>query len=104
MTRFTGPAKRAQTFDPPRQRVANLLERYPSITESEAQQVVRFLKTGRHLDVGILTADERLRGNLDRFMEEHQSHFRLKWQEVAIAIVVLAAIVAAFWLATLALT
>jgi hypothetical protein len=81
-----------------RERVADLLSRYPKITEDESAEVLTFLRTGRHLDVGLLTSDERLKPNLDAFMEDHKSHFQVKWTEAALVIAGIAALIAIFWL------
>lgn len=65
-----------------RQHASDLIARYPSITADETQDLITFLKTGRHLDVGMVTGDEALKPKLDAFMEEHKSHFRLTWTEI----------------------
>ncbi|MFL6776251.1 MAG: hypothetical protein ACJ8FN_07620 [Sphingomicrobium sp.] len=61
--------------------VADLLSRYPRVSDNEAGQILAFLRRGRHLDVGLLTSNDRLRPKLDAFMHDHKSHFRLKWSE-----------------------
>lgn len=81
-----------------RERVATLLSRYPGITEDESAEVLTFLRTGRHLDVGLLTADERLKPNLDAFMADHKSHFQVKWTEATLVIAGIAALIAILWL------
>ena len=35
----------------------------------------RFHEEGRHLEIGLLTSDEKLRPNLDAFMKDHQKAF-----------------------------
>ena len=75
-----------------------LLSRYPGITEDESAEILTFLRTGRHLDVGLLTADERLKPNLDAFMADHKSHFQVKWTEAALVIAGIAALIAILWL------
>jgi hypothetical protein len=81
-----------------RGRVASLLSRYPKVTDDEAKEIVDFLRTGRHLDVGLLTSDETLKPNLDAFMEDHKSHFRVKWGEGVLVVASIAALIAIFWL------
>jgi hypothetical protein len=69
-----------------RQRASDLLGRYPRLTEAEVREIVTFLKTGRQLEIGLLTSDPALRPRLDAFMAEHKAEFRLKWTEsVAVA-------------------
>ena len=53
-----------------REQVADLLSRYPRVSDAEARLILRFLRSGRHLDVGMLTGDEQLKPQLDLFMAE----------------------------------
>lgn len=80
MTAITREEVRALRAD--RQRITTLIERYPRISADEAEEVITFLKTGRHLDVGMVTGDEALKPKLEAFMADHKSHFRLKWTEI----------------------
>ena len=78
--------------------VANLLARYPSVSGEEERQILTFLRRGRHLDVGLLTSNERLRPKLDAFVEDHKAYFKLKWIEGAAAVGGIAALLAILWL------
>jgi hypothetical protein len=60
-----------------REKAAELISRYPRVSDAEAKAILKFLRHGRHLDVGVLTADPKLKPRLDLFMEEHASHFRI---------------------------
>ncbi len=64
-----------------RDEAADLLFRYPHVSDSEAKLILGFLRNGRHLDVGILTADEKLKPQLDSFMADHARHFRVGFLE-----------------------
>ena len=66
-----------------RERASELLARYPRISEEEAGEVLRFLRTGRHLEIGLLSREDGLRPNLDSFMKDHEAHFRADWREGA---------------------
>lgn len=82
------------------ERVADLVSRYPGVSESEAQEIVTFMRTGRHLDVGLLTANDDIRPQLDAFMQDHKAEFQVKWWESAAAVggIALALILfALFW-------
>jgi hypothetical protein len=69
-----------------RQRASDLLGRYPRLSDGEVAEIVTFLKTGRQLEIGLLTSDPSVRPALDAFMAEHKAQFRLKWSErVAVA-------------------
>ena len=66
-----------------REQAADLLFRYPHVSDSEAKLILGFLRNGRHLDVGILTADEKLKPQLDSFMADHAKHFRIGFLEAS---------------------
>jgi hypothetical protein len=89
------------TFIPPPRgtsdRIAQLVSRYPGISEDEAREIVTFIRTGRHLDVGMLTMNEHIRPKLDAFMQDHKSDFRVKWWETALVTGGIAAAVGVFW-------
>jgi hypothetical protein len=81
-----------------RDRVANLVRRYPRVTRDEAKEIVRFMRKGRHLDVGLLTADDTIRPQLDAFMKDHRSRFALKWSEATVLFSGIAALFGMLWL------
>lgn len=81
-----------------RNRISDLLSRYPRLSSAESGEVITFLRTARHLDVGLLTSDEKLRPKLDAFMEEHRAHFRVTWTEAVRVIATMIAILAILWL------
>ena len=73
----------ARAFRLTREQTADLLFRYPHVSDAEARLIVDFLRKGRHLDVGMLTGDENLKPYLDRFMADHGRHFRVSFGEAA---------------------
>lgn len=80
-----------------RQQAADLLQRYPHVSNAEAKRIVTYLRKGRHLDVGMLTGDEALKPQLDRFMADHAKHFRLSFGEAAGVTAAIAAFLAFCW-------
>ena len=66
-----------------RQQAADLLARYPQVSDAETNLILTFLRTGRPLDVGMLTADEKLKPQLDRFMLDHGKRLRVSFAEGA---------------------
>jgi hypothetical protein len=92
----TGQRSAAAPLEP--HEVAALLSRYPSVSGEEARQILTFLRRGRHLDVGLLTSNERLRPKLDAFFEDHKAHFKLKWVEGVAAVGGIGALIAILWL------
>jgi hypothetical protein len=82
-----------------RERIADLLARYPRVSHHEAGEILTFLRTGRHLDIGMLTSSDRLRPQLDAFMADHRSQFGVKWGEASAVIGGIVALLLIFWLA-----
>lgn len=66
-----------------RERASELLARYPRVSEEEVREILQFIRTGRHLDIGLLSSDDRLRPNLDTFMKDHKADLRVHWREGA---------------------
>ena len=81
-----------------REQVAELLRRYPNVSDAEAQLIVTFLRKGRHLDVGILTADQDLKPHLDGFMADHAKHFRVGVGEGAAVVAAIFGFLVICWL------
>ena len=81
-----------------REQVADLISRYPRVSDQEARQILTFLRTGRHLDVGLLTSNDQLRPKLDAFVKDHKAHFQLNWGEAAAVVCGMVALLVFFWL------
>jgi hypothetical protein len=81
-----------------REQAADLLYRYPRVSEAEAKLILGFLRNGRHLDVGMLTGDECLRPQLDRFMTDHAKHFRVGVGEATAVVAAIAGFLGFCWL------
>jgi len=80
-----------------RDQAADLLYRYPHVSDEEAKLILTFLRKGRHLDVGILTADDELRPKLDSFMADHAKHFRVGFFEGSAVVAAIAGLLMLFW-------
>ena len=81
-----------------RQQIADLLSRYPGVSADEAESIRDFLRTGRHLDIGMLTADESLKPQLDAFMKDHRQHFSVGLYETVALAAATIGLLALFWL------
>jgi hypothetical protein len=81
-----------------RERVATLLRRYPKVSESDRKEILAFMKEGRHLDIGLLTANDNLRPKLDRFMADHRRHFEIDAGDVIRVLAMIAAALMVAWL------
>ena len=81
-----------------RDQVAHLLLRYPHVSPREAKLILGFLRKGRQLDVGILSADEQLKPQLDSFMMDHARHFRVSFREASAVTAAIAGFLGICWL------
>lgn len=81
-----------------RERISDLVHRYPRVSDDEAKEILTFLRTGKHLDVGMLTSNDRLRPQLDAFIEDHKSELGVKWGEAAALVSAIIALLFGLWL------
>jgi hypothetical protein len=81
-----------------RERISELVRRYPQVTEEETAEILRFMRKGRHLDVGILTADQSLQPQIDAFMRDNKGHLGVKWSEIAVLLGSLTGLFGMLWL------
>lgn len=80
-----------------RERISELVYRYPRVSADEAKEILTFLRTGKHLDVGMLTSNDRLRPQLAAFMEDHKKEFGVKWSEAAALVSAIVALLFGLW-------
>ncbi len=69
-----------------RTHIEGLLRRYPKTSDAETSEIINFLATGNHLDVGLVSGSDEFREKVARFRAEHARHFRLKLHEIAMFI------------------
>ena len=81
-----------------REQAGDLLLRYPRVSDAEARLILGFLRHGRHLDVGMLTADETLKPQLDSFMRDHGKHLRVSFGEGSAVVAAIAGFLILCWL------
>ena len=81
-----------------REHVAELLGRYPHVSDRDRREILSFMRHGRHLDIGLLTSSEKLRPKLDRFMRDHRRHFQIDLIDIARMLAVITAAVMVGWL------
>ncbi len=83
-----------------RARAEELLARYPDVSPADNADILRFIKKGPPLDVALMSADERLKPQIDRFRQDHASHFSLgrrDWIVLAVLIAGIAMLCAVLW-------
>ena len=81
-----------------RQEAAGLLSRYPHVSEAETELILTFLRTGRRLDVGMVTADEKLKARLGHFMNDHGKRLRIGFGEGAVVVSAIVGFLVLCWL------
>lgn len=104
MTAYTSRLQAVRDVRSRRDRVAELVGRYPDVSEQDRREILAFMQTGRHLDIGLLTANDRIRPKLDRFMRDHQSQFGVTVAEVAAVVAAIVVLLTVMWLLWGALT
>lgn len=65
-----------------RREIEALLRRYPDIKESETAEIVHFVATGSHLDVGMIAGNDELRDKVEAVRKANPSAFRIKAHEL----------------------
>jgi hypothetical protein len=80
-----------------RERVSKLLTHYPDVSDRDRKEILAFMRKGRHLDIGLLTANDSLRPQLDAFMADHKRHFQIDVFDVVRVLAVIGAAVIACW-------
>ena len=98
MTAHTSRVEELHAVRSTPERIATLLKRYPRVSASDRKEILQFMKEARHLEVGLLTANDNVRPQLDAFMEDHKTHVRLDAFEVLRAVMLIGAIVMICWL------
>lgn len=98
MTAYTSHIEQVRALRSTRERVAALLGRYPHVSDKDRKEILAFMKEGRHIDIGLLTANDQLRPQLDAFIEDHKRHFRVGVADVARLLGVIATALLVCWL------
>lgn len=81
-----------------RDRITHLIARYPDLSHAEADEITRFIKSARYVEIGHLTADESIRRNLEAFFRSHKSDLRTTRMEWLVGATLMAAFLVLSWL------
>ncbi|MGN6057765.1 MAG: hypothetical protein ACTHOI_04195 [Sphingomicrobium sp.] len=98
MTAYTSHIEEVRELRFSRDRIASLLGRYPHISDKERKDILEFMKEGKHLEIGLLTSNDKIRPQLDAFMDDHKRHFRIGPADVTRLVAVFAAVAMFCWL------
>jgi len=87
----------------PRDEVASLLRRYPSLSETELTRLISAYRKLSALDMALMLSDEELGPRLHRFSAEHRSVLRTPFRHyAALVLYAILAVVAVAWAASAA--
>ena len=67
-----------------RAEIEALLRRYPKTSEAETAEIVHFLATGPHLDVGLVAGNDAFSEKVAEIRNHNPSRFRLKLGEAIV--------------------
>jgi len=81
-----------------RARAAELLGNYPQLSDADRREVLTFLQTARHLDIGLLSANDNIRPKLDAFMDDHRTELGVTPREAFTAVALIVGFLFACWL------
>jgi hypothetical protein len=82
LMRADGPQTSIDTtgldFDEARvEHMAGLLRRYPGLAEADRAELLHFLRTGRQIEIGMVSARDGVSERLAAFRRDHRADFRL---------------------------
>lgn len=63
-----------------------LLSKYPNISDQDTAEVIRFIRSARYVEMGLLSSETAVRRQLDRFMRDHRAKLRTSPVRLAFAI------------------
>lgn len=81
-----------------RARTAELLGHYPHLSDADRREVLAFLQGARHLDIGLLSANDNIRPKLDAFMDDHRTELGVTPREAFTAIALIVGFLFTCWL------
>jgi len=81
-----------------RDRTAELLGDYPQLSEADRREILEFLQTARHLDIGLLSANDEVAPKLDAFMADHRTELGVSGRDALRAVTMIVGFLFACWL------
>ena len=79
---------------PALEQAAELIGRYPNLSEIELARLINLYRELSALDVALMISDEQLAPRLDRFVGEHRSEVRPPFRQYAVFVAIAVAAVA----------
>jgi hypothetical protein len=94
-TEHTTPARGLPVDRVRLERIKALLHRYPALTDPEVHEVLLFLRKGKVLEIGVLTSNELVKPQLDRFRADHARDLSIGKRELAVVGILMLIVLAA---------
>lgn len=89
---FSGAASARGRAQPPGspslEQAAELIGRYPKLSEIELARLINLYRQLSALDVALMIADEQLAPRLERFVGEHRSELRTPFRQYAVLVAI----------------
>ena len=85
--------------DPARvDRMAELFRQYPEIDDTAKAELLLFLRRGRQIEIGMVSAREGMAERMSRFRHDHGEHFRLRpYQVIGFILLIVGPLTALAW-------
>jgi hypothetical protein len=98
MTGLNSRREEARAIRSSRARTAELLGDYPRLSESDRREILEFLQTARHLDIGLLSANDQVAPKLDAFMADHRTELGVSPRDAFRAVALIVGFLFTCWL------
>ena len=72
----------------PVEQVAELIERYPNMSEVELARLVNLYRQLSAMDVALMISDEQLGRKLDRFFADHRAKLKTPFRQYAVLVAI----------------
>jgi hypothetical protein len=90
-TAASAPGRAEPPGSPLLEQAAELISRYPNLSEIELARLINLYRELSALDVALMISEEHLAPKLDRFVRDHRSDVRPPFRHYAIFVAIAAA-------------
>lgn len=98
MTAMDNHREEARAIRSTRARAAELLADYPQLSDAGRREILDYLQTARHLDIGLLSSNDQVAPKLDAFMADHRSELGVSPRDAFRSVALIVSFLFACWL------
>jgi hypothetical protein len=98
MTGLGNRRDEARAIRSTRARTAALLVDYPSLSDADRREILEYLQTARHLDIGLLSSNDEVAPKLDAFMADHRTELGVSARDALRSVALIVGFLFACWL------